>query len=67
MSTVGSLRAVLTPSVEDFGLHGPEAFDYLCKGNTLTVDGMDDLQEYNDMRVRLFQMCTIRKLIPVLI
>jgi myosin heavy subunit len=35
----------------DFGLHDPSAFDYLVKGNTLTVDGIDDMQEYKDMRV----------------
>jgi len=33
----------------DFGLHGPEAFDYLCKGNCLVVDGVDDVEEYQAM------------------
>ena len=37
----------------DFGLHDPSSFDYLIKGNCLTVDGIDDMQEYKDMRVRL--------------
>lgn len=35
---------------QDYGLHGPEAFDYLCKGNCLQVDNMDDVQEYKDVR-----------------
>eukprot|EP01095_Lingulamoeba_sp_RSL-Kostka_P006267 TRINITY_DN195_c0_g1_i1.p1 TRINITY_DN195_c0_g1~~TRINITY_DN195_c0_g1_i1.p1 ORF type:complete len:1110 (+),score=492.52 TRINITY_DN195_c0_g1_i1:3702-7031(+) len=35
---------------QDFGLHGPDAFDYLCKGNCLQVEGMDDVQEFADVR-----------------
>lgn len=36
---------------KDFGLHDSSAFDYLVKGNTTTVDTIDDVQEYKDMRV----------------
>mmetsp|Transcript_21147 Transcript_21147/g.82083 ORF Transcript_21147/g.82083 Transcript_21147/m.82083 type:complete len:1100 (-) Transcript_21147:145-3444(-) len=35
---------------QDYGLHGPEAFDYLCKGNCLSVPGIDDVKEYKEMR-----------------
>lgn len=34
----------------DFGLHDPGSFDYLVKGNCTSVDGMDDMKEYTEMR-----------------
>jgi len=35
---------------QDFGVHEATSFDYLVKGNTTTVDGMDDMKEYQEMR-----------------
>ena len=37
----------------DFGLHDPSSFDYLVKGNCITVDTIDDVEEYKEMRVSI--------------
>eukprot|EP01132_Coremiostelium_polycephalum_P001010 gene1010-1280_t len=31
---------------EEFGIYGPENFAYLTKGNTLDIDGVDDVEEF---------------------
>ncbi|KYQ88475.1 myosin IC [Tieghemostelium lacteum] len=31
---------------DEFGIYGPENFAYLAKGNTLDIDGVDDVEEF---------------------
>ena len=35
---------------EDFGIHGPDAFEYCSKGECFTVDGVDDAKEFAEVR-----------------
>jgi myosin heavy subunit len=39
--------------IQSFTLYAPEHFYYVNQGNTYTVDGMNDIEDYNEVRVSL--------------
>ncbi|EFA78349.1 myosin IC [Heterostelium album PN500] len=39
-------RGATKKEQEEFGIYGPENFAYLTKGNTLDIDGVDDVEEF---------------------
>ena len=56
LSAVGfSIRPILSiliPSLEMFGLQGPEAYAYTSASNCLEVSDIDDAKDYHDTIVR---------------
>ncbi|GAM28278.1 hypothetical protein SAMD00019534_114540 [Acytostelium subglobosum LB1] len=43
-------RGATAKEQEEFGIYGPENFAYLTKGNTLDIDGVDDVEEFEATR-----------------
>ena len=41
---------------QDFGLHPPESFEYLMKGNTSSVSTIDDVSDFKEMTVKSFSL-----------
>jgi len=39
-------RGATPQEQQEFGIYGPENFAYLTKGNTLDIDGVDDVEEF---------------------
>jgi myosin-1 len=50
--TVGASERYKT----DFGIGGPECYSYTSMGNSLTVNGIDDMADYKE---NLVNMCSI--------